>query len=172
MDLESGLIVPLPEATPVVAKWRDRLDAAAALGVPAHVTVLYPFLPPDRIDTPVLAALGKLFAQVEPFDVELIDVGWFGRDVVYLAPSPDAPFRRMTAHAFARWPQCPPYGGLHGEPTPHLTIGDQGSVEERLEAASEVARHLPVDARATEVWLMAGSASTTWNQLAAFSLGR
>ncbi len=43
---------------------RERLDASAPLGIPAHVTVLFPFMPPGTIDTGTLAGLGKLFAEV------------------------------------------------------------------------------------------------------------
>jgi hypothetical protein len=35
----SGLIVQVPEAEPGVARLRDRLDASAPLGIPAHITV-------------------------------------------------------------------------------------------------------------------------------------
>jgi hypothetical protein len=37
---QSAVLVPVPEAERVVSRHRGRLDAAAALGVPAHVTVL------------------------------------------------------------------------------------------------------------------------------------
>jgi hypothetical protein len=47
---ESAVLVLLPEAEIAVASHRAELDAAAGLGVPAHVTVLYPFVPPARID--------------------------------------------------------------------------------------------------------------------------
>src|SRR5712675_2883024 len=52
---ESALIVRVPAAEPHVSGLRARFDPAAALGVPAHVTVLYPFVPPDRITAAVLA---------------------------------------------------------------------------------------------------------------------
>jgi len=35
----SGLIVQVPEAEPAVARLRERLDASAPLGIPAHITV-------------------------------------------------------------------------------------------------------------------------------------
>jgi hypothetical protein len=44
----SAVLVPVPEAERVVSRYRARLDGAAALGVPAHVTVLYPFVPAAR----------------------------------------------------------------------------------------------------------------------------
>jgi hypothetical protein len=46
---QSAVLVPVPEAERAVSRHRARLDAAAALGVPAHVTVLFPFVPPSEI---------------------------------------------------------------------------------------------------------------------------
>jgi hypothetical protein len=53
----SAVLVPVPEAERVVSRYRARLDGAAALGVPAHVTVLYPFVPPAAITAATLEEL-------------------------------------------------------------------------------------------------------------------
>ena len=37
---ETALIVPVPEVEPIVGRFRDRYDPAAADGIPAHVTVV------------------------------------------------------------------------------------------------------------------------------------
>jgi hypothetical protein len=42
---ESAFIVCVPEAEPHVAVLRERFDASARLGLPAHITMLYPFMP-------------------------------------------------------------------------------------------------------------------------------
>jgi hypothetical protein len=44
---ESALIVAVPEAEWAVAALRAAYDPAASWGMPAHITVLYPFLPPE-----------------------------------------------------------------------------------------------------------------------------
>ena len=61
---QSALIVAVPEAGEVVGRFRASLDRAALWGVPAHVTVLYPFLPPERINDEVLAAVGEIVRAV------------------------------------------------------------------------------------------------------------
>jgi hypothetical protein len=63
-DSESAVLVPVPEAERVVSPHRSRLDRAAALGVPAHVTVLYPFMPPAAITPSVVEALAAAVASV------------------------------------------------------------------------------------------------------------
>ena len=67
----SGLIVEIPEAEPGVARHRERLDANALLGVPAHITVLFPFMPPETIGPLALAELEDLFAAVSRFRFQL-----------------------------------------------------------------------------------------------------
>ena len=51
----SALIVAVAEAEPAVADHRERLDRAATWGVPAHITVLYPFLPPADLEAAATA---------------------------------------------------------------------------------------------------------------------
>ena len=39
----SALLVAIPSAEPAVARHRDRFDSSAPRGVPAHITVLFPW---------------------------------------------------------------------------------------------------------------------------------
>ncbi len=177
-DWESALLVAVPEAEPAVGEHRARLDSSARDGVPAHLTVLYPFLPPASVDGPVLASLRRLFAGFAPFDITLDRVSWFGEDVVWLAPHDDRPFRALISAARAAFPGCPPYGNQYADVIPHLTIGDRDDPGALRAAADAVRGHLPVAARITEVTLMAGPAPRNlvlppgqWRTLAAFPLG-
>jgi len=125
----SALVVTIPEAERVVAPHRERLDQAASWGVPAHVTVLFPFLPPDEIDEQVLATLGRAAATVPAFFVALDRLGWFGERVVWLAPSPAEPFQRLTAAVTSHFPGVQPYDGAFDEVVPHLTLGHDHPVD-------------------------------------------
>lgn len=168
---ESALIVSVPAAEPVVGLLRSKLDSSASLGVPAHITVLYPFLPPELIDAGVVSELGSLFGAVDGFDLALTSVGWFETEVVYLAPEPQSVFKALTAMVFDRWPDWPPYGGLHPDPTPHLTVGDNEDYASMVAAASAVEPLLPVETTVTEIELIAGDATPgSWKRLAAFPL--
>jgi 2'-5' RNA ligase len=126
VELESALLLPVPAAEGVVGEHRARLDASARDGVPAHVTVLYPFLPPAGIGPEVLAELARLFAAVRRFSFTLDQVRWFGESVVWVGPSDDSPFRKLTALAVAAYPSCLPYRSAHEDVVPHLTIGHLG----------------------------------------------
>lgn len=166
----SALIVPVPEAEGAVREWRAAYDPAAAAGVPAHVTVLYPFLPPGELDEGVLAVLDSVFAASLPFPFTLARVGRFGQ-VVYLAPEPAEPFTRLIRAVALRYPQCPPYGGVLAleELVPHLTAAhttDQSTLDR---AAGELGSRLPIEAVAREAWLVIEDAHGHWRALHRFS---
>jgi 2'-5' RNA ligase len=169
---ETALIVPVPAAEPAVSPFRALLDPAATWGVPAHVTVLYPFLAPDRIDDDVLANVGRLVAAVPRFEVAFTHVEWFGDTVVWLAPVPDGPFRDLTAAVWNRFPEAPPYGGAYADIVPHLTIGQADSRPELIRAADAVSAHVPIVTTVEVVRLIAGTPDPgSWHTLREFGLG-
>ena len=71
---QSALIVRVPEAEPYVADLRARFDPVASRGVPAHVTILVPFVPPARIDADVLRRLRAALAGTREFAFRLAEV--------------------------------------------------------------------------------------------------
>jgi 2'-5' RNA ligase len=168
---QSGLILEVPEADPVVGRHRARLDASAPLGVPAHITVLFPFMPPGRIDETVLAELEHLFAAVTRFRFRLDDTGWFGDDVLWLAPRDPGLLRALTQRVFEAFPAFPPFEGQFDDVVPHLTIG-HGRPLNDLDIAEESAQaQLPIDSHATAVTLMTQqSAAGPWTKAATFTL--
>jgi 2'-5' RNA ligase len=170
---QSALIVPLPEAEPAVGDLRARLDTAASWGVPAHITVLYPFLSPHVIDTEVLSALQEVIWAVPRFDLTLTRIGWFGDKVLWLGPDPDGPLRTLTA-AVSKTFGLLPYAGEHTEAIPHLTVAHDHPLAALRKAATEVQRHLPIPATVDRVQLIAGrpEPGRTWRTLTEFSLAR
>jgi hypothetical protein len=90
--------------------------------VPAHITVLFPFIPVPAIDPVTEQRLRALFGPVGSFDFQLVEVRWFGDTVLWLAQ--DAESRRLTALVEQTWSDYPPYGGQFDDAVPHLTVGD------------------------------------------------
>jgi 2'-5' RNA ligase len=165
---ETGLIATVSEAEPVVGRWRSQSDPAAAAGIPAHVTVMYPFLPRDRVDVAVRSDLAALFAQHQAFEVQFAEPRRFP-GVLYLAPLPDAGLRALTTAVGRRWPELSPYGGQFADVVPHLTVAQsqEPQVLDRIER--EVRGRLPVTARIAAVQLIVYAAGS-WNQARSFSL--
>jgi 2'-5' RNA ligase len=154
--MQSALLLTVPAAEAAVGPHRARLDPSARDGVPAHITVLYPFLPPAEIGPDVLAGLSRLFAGVPRFSFALDQVRWFGESVVWLGASDESPFRALTELAAEAYPACSPYGGIYEDVVPHLTIGQDGDLAELRAAAEAVRPLLPIVTEASEVTLMAG----------------
>lgn len=168
---QSGLIVEVPEAEPAVRRHRERLDASAPLGVPAHITVLFPFVPPAQIDSEVLVRLGRLFAGISGFRFRLERTDWFGDDVLWLAPDDPGFFRALTQRVYQAFPAFPPYRGQFDDVVPHLTVGHGHPLNELRAAEEAVRADMPIEARVGAVSLMTQqSADGRWTKAAAFSL--
>jgi 2'-5' RNA ligase len=148
------VVVPVPAADRLVRQVRRTHAAAAAPRIPAHVTVLYPFLQVEAVDAAVCAALAAICAAEPAFDVVLRRCGRFP-SVLWLDPEPAEPFRRLTRAVAARWPQLPPYGGQWPDPVPHLTVVDLDEPERLRTAEQDLVPRLPVQARVAEVQLLA-----------------
>jgi len=170
---ESAVVVRIPEAEGVVGRFRADLDLADRLGVPAHVTVISPFVAPDLIDDGVIGGLAAAVGSVRAFEVTFARVAWFGRTVLWLAPDPAEPFRALTAAVWHRFPGCPPYGGAHPDLVPHLTIGTDRPAEVLESAARAVEPGLPITASVTAATLMHGSTEPgSWRTVAELPLAR
>ena len=164
---DSALVVVVPECEPVVAHLRDRHDPVASMGVPAHVTVLYPFVPRRQIDDEVRGALTSLFGGLPAFAYRFESVGRLGPATIVLYPEPASSFRRLTESVHRHWPAHPPYGGVFDVVIPHLTVGDHLSDDaaREVEAAARdsLDRHGPVTGQATFVSLIVADDDWRWS---------
>jgi 2'-5' RNA ligase len=145
----------VPEVGPAIEAWRARTcDARSSIGVPAHITVLFPFAPARTLAKDVLADLAGLLARFEPFQYALSEARRFP-EVLYLAPAPREPFVELIEAVVAAYPEYPPYGGVIPGTSivPHLTIA-QGDDELLREAESDVSPALPIASEAREVLVL------------------
>jgi hypothetical protein len=151
---ETALVFLVPEAEALVAAHRMRYDPVAAVGVPAHVTVLYPFR--SLVDKNVADVVGGLAAAAPAFDVTFARLARFPGEVLYLVPEPAEPFRLLTEATIQSFPDCPPYGGTVADPIPHLTVAD--GVDDVTAAAleAELRPGLPISAHSERLTLLAG----------------
>ncbi len=98
--MESAVLLCVPEAEALVGAWRQEHDPSAAKGVPARVTLLYPFLPADEVDEGVLGELEWFFAGVDAFALEFDSVGEFASEGRWCSSRPP-PGSRPTSPV--RW---------------------------------------------------------------------
>lgn len=168
---QSAIIAKVPTAERLVADLRQRFDGTAALGVPAHITVLSPFMPVEQITPSVLHQLQDALAQMRAFDFSLETIGRFPA-TTYLAPTSPERFIALTMAVVARFPDYPPYRGLHKQVVPHLTVahGDAANAATaEIELRDRLSGHGPIHARCENLALLENT-SGQWKTLQEFSL--
>jgi len=142
----SAFAVKVPSAEPLVADLRQRFDATTKLGVPAHITVLVPFMDAQHITPAVLDRARHALNRVAAFSFSLDRVARFP-ETAYLAPEPPEPFIAMTKALVDAFPDFQPYGGEHEGVIPHLTVAHGNPLEAdaavaelqgRLEASGKI----------------------------------
>ena len=170
---ETAFIVRVPEAEGHVASLRSRFDASIHLGVPAHITVLVPFMAPDQITQSVLVQIQAALSQVPSFAFSLCHVPRFPA-TAYLAPEPAEPFIALTEALVRTFPEFPPFRGEHESIVPHLTVAN-GNASEAEVAATELQAVVqskgPVSSVCSSVSLLENS-SGLWREVHVFALPR
>jgi 2'-5' RNA ligase len=156
----SAVIVRVPIPAPL-ERLRRRWDRAAGLGVPSHVTLLFPFLDATALDGAARRTIADVAAGVAPFTVRFERIGRFP-NVLYLAPEPADPFRRLTFELAAKFPDHPPYGGAFDDVIPHLTIA--WNAEAPFEAiAGAVRAALPVERPVSSLEVLIQTTDDRWH---------
>lgn len=124
------IIAPHPVQRLAVPLMR-RYSFENMLRVPAHITVLFPFVPLEALDDAARRLRG-LCADEPPFDVTLEGYGHFPT-VAYLKPANPQPIKALFRKIHAEYPDYPPYRGTFGNDdiTPHMTVAEFGSEAER-----------------------------------------
>jgi 2'-5' RNA ligase len=168
---ETAFIIRVPEAEARVAALRERFDASAKLGVPAHITVLYPFMSPERITDAVLRRVQAVFDPLPSFAFALSEVARFPT-TAYLVPEPGAPFVALTQALARQFPDYPPFRGEHDSIIPHLTVAHGDALEAEIAARELIAAlhtHGSIRSTCHSVTLIENS-SGRWQEAHAFAL--
>jgi 2'-5' RNA ligase len=169
---ETALICRVPEAEAFIARYRERYDPSARRNVPAHVTILYPFMAPELVDDEVVRTLRAIAAAVPCFSYRLARTKRFPV-ALYLAPDPDDSFSALTDGIFRAFPDYPPFEGKFPTVVPHVTVA-HGDEPRLCEIEIELKIALPgagVPARCGEMVLIENSRGQWWEPMHTFALG-
>ena len=156
----SAILIPVPEAEDLVGRFRLEHDPVAGAGVPAHITLIVPWLPVAEIDDDSLAELDQQLASTSAFGYSLASVQWFGRHVLWLAPEPAEPFIQLTWRLAEHF-STPPWDDEFDEVVPHLTVGHASDGDELGPVGAALGSKLPLECTAKEIWVMVGD-GTRW----------
>ncbi|HEY6514438.1 MAG TPA: 2'-5' RNA ligase family protein [Burkholderiaceae bacterium] len=154
-----------------MARLRERFDPSAALGMPAHITLLYPFMPPELMGAAVLQQVRAAVAGTCGFAFSLARVDRFP-GVLYLAPEPASPFIELTRLLAHEFPEFPPYGGRYEAIVPHLTVAQAGGAEQshaEAELLSSLSGSAGIACSCSELVLMENAAGR-WEPMHVFPL--
>ena len=134
----------LRSLSPALRRGASDTDPSAALGMPAHITALYPFLSQERLTASAIARLLKALREPPPCGWSF--AGRAASDVLYLDPEPADGLRRLTTTIFEEWPEAPPFRGEFDDVIPHLTIvnGEDDEILDMVE--QEISADLPFEA--------------------------
>ena len=172
-DVQTALVVPaarggaarrrLPRATRPVGRVGH---AAARDGARARSS------PPARIDDPLLAELGALFAEMPSFACRFEKTGRFP-GVLYLAPEPIGRFRALTTRLARAVPRVSrPTAGRTTRSFPHLTVLHDCADCLCERVGPRLEEEMPLVTQAREVLLYQGAnAEPGWVRRARFPLG-
>ncbi len=171
----SALVVVARDAEFVLREARARYQRETVeRGIPAHITVLFPFVPEPELDDRTLSGLRDLYAPMSSFAYSLTSVESFP-DAAWLAPEPVEPFLELVVRTRAAFPDRPPYGDPAHVPVPHCTVGtddDPSRVAAMVEdLRARLAPRLPIPCRAVEMTLVGERPDGAWVTRAAFPFG-
>ena len=143
-------------------------DPGARLGVPAHITLLYPFRPAeaafDQIDT-----LRSICESIAAFTFAFTEVRRFPA-TAYLHPDRSETFVEIMKTIQNQWPDCQPYGGAFTNMIPHLTVADKVDQETLGVVERALRPQLPIKCIACEIWLLRSDRSGIWSKAAGLEL--
>jgi hypothetical protein len=165
----SGLVALVPEAEALTAPLRALYDPMASRGVPAHVTVLFPFVSP--MNDAAAGKVGEICRSHPPFTAEFAAVERFPGLVVWLRPEPSAPFVALITAMVAGFPECPPYSGSVAEPVPHLTVANGVDETRAATLQAELEPGLPIRSPINELTLLVEDDAGYWSAAGFWPLG-
>ncbi|KPH99928.1 hypothetical protein OV450_0776 [Actinobacteria bacterium OV450] len=148
----TAVVIVLPDAAPLLDAARRIDPSLVRRGVPAHVSLLYPFVPESALTGQDEEGVRSLAARFPAADLVLEEVvtasGFVAVTVPGLQPIVDA--------FHARWPGVRPYGGRFGaRPPAHVTVAmgaDDLTVATRVRSVT--GSLLPLRTRAAAVQLV------------------
>ncbi|HEY9218703.1 MAG TPA: 2'-5' RNA ligase family protein [Phenylobacterium sp.] len=131
-DDYTSVVLPFLRLGAVIDDFRAVHIRTPAATLPAHVTLLAPFVTPEEVDGACLERLGSLFRNESPLTLTFARLGRFNAaEVLYLAPDPTAPLERLARaiHRIGGAPDLPP-----GEHVFHLTVAHRSGHIEKAES--------------------------------------
>ncbi|GAB2755429.1 2'-5' RNA ligase family protein [Salinifilum aidingensis] len=149
----TGLVLPVPEADPVLTTVRQGFPGALLRENPAHISLLYPFLDAAAVDERTVDALDGIVRAQGTASLTLAECRREEDGFVYL-PADSTEVAALADAVRTRWPDVAPHEGRGGVTAPHVTVASGVAEETATQIQTTVTGVLPVLAVLEEVWLV------------------
>lgn len=151
---------------------RRRGVGDALAGLPAHLTMLYPFVEPGRLRADVRQILAAVAARTPPFEYRLTGAATWP-DAIYAAVDPVARFIALQGMLAEAFPAFPIYGTDPGfEFVPHVTIAEGPSTGNAALLDDPAWQSLPRTGRVASIEVIARPPYAPWRTIWRLPLGR
>lgn len=147
-----------------VAEIRSARDWSARLGVPAHITILGPFLPPDEITRTILERMRTVFANARPIPVVLGELRLLGTTAC-LMPQSVEPFVRLSRELEAISQRRRQVAGDY-----HLTVARESNTNDLERLRVRLEPLLPLRGKITKAVLLERDSEGLVRELERFPL--
>ena len=121
MPNTTALVLILSDLHEVLRPYLEQNSPAAAAGLKAHLTLLYPFLPMKVINEKKVDRLRHFFQHRGPLQFSLVGTSRFPGQL-YLTLAHGAKIRKLVQELRAEFDGLPADGGNFSDATPHVTI--------------------------------------------------
>jgi hypothetical protein len=170
--VETAIVIPVEGAEPLLSAAAAEVGFERPSGMPAHVTLLYPFVDAQGLVVDHAREAQRALSIVHPFDCSFSSIGRFDDPpvAIYLEPDPAGQFTAMIVALMSAFPEFPPYGGAIDEVVPHLTLVETADRAVWRAAEAWVTPELPIG---TPVQRFSIYKQTTagWNEAFTLPLG-
>jgi 2'-5' RNA ligase superfamily len=159
---KSSIDIHFNSLTPLLHRWRTESVAVANLGVPPHITLLYPWR-----DAPLsgddLEQLRTVLLKHRAFSLCIDRLESFEVGAIYLALQDGRSCKAIMSDLMKDFPDTPPYGGDFLDAVPHLTIAKCDPKNLQVLKA-EIARELtlPLEFSVDEIAVMEEDTGGNW----------
>lgn len=171
--LQSSIDISLPELSDLTCKWRDKTVDVAQIGVPPHITLLWPWCPPP-ITNEYIERLETVIEPIKAFTIVFNSVSTFGSSVIYLNLQNKTEVKGLMNLVGDAFPEYPIYENKVEDPQPHLTVSKPKSQEEFSQHLEEIQKTFtplfPLRLQVSKITIMSQDTSMQWNTVKEINL--
>jgi 2'-5' RNA ligase len=167
---DASAVIVRAHLPPALEALRRAWVKDANRGLPAHLTLLSPFVRAGELDAALRRTLAAILGRHLAFDYHLVGPK-ASKDTIYAGVDSERPFLELHRDLAAAFPNYPIYEGKGGELVPHVTVADGPSAIRDRRLVQDRAWHaLPTRRRAHSVELIAPGPDRRWATVWRFRL--